>query len=48
VHRGFYPQNVLIGSDGYARVLDFGIAKTLTHAIKTDIGAQQLATPKDR
>jgi serine/threonine protein kinase len=39
VHRDFSPQNVLIGSDGYARILDFGIAKTLTQAIQTEVGA---------
>jgi serine/threonine-protein kinase len=27
VHRDFSPQNILVGSDGRARVLDFGVAK---------------------
>jgi serine/threonine-protein kinase len=30
VHRDFSPQNVLVGTDGIARLTDFGIAKILT------------------
>jgi hypothetical protein len=29
VHRDVSPQNILVGTDGVARVLDFGVAKTL-------------------
>jgi serine/threonine-protein kinase len=29
VHRDVSPQNILVGSDGIARVLDFGVAKAL-------------------
>ena len=32
VHRDVSPQNILVGTDGIARVLDFGIAKTVTQA----------------
>lgn len=32
IHRDVSPQNVLVGADGIARVLDFGIAKTINQA----------------
>jgi serine/threonine-protein kinase len=32
VHRDVSPQNVIVGTDGVARVLDFGIAKTVSQA----------------
>lgn len=35
VHRDVSPQNVLIGVDGVARVLDFGIAKATQHVHNT-------------
>jgi serine/threonine-protein kinase len=38
VHRDVSPQNVLVGVDGVARVLDFGIAKAIGRATTTREG----------
>lgn len=38
VHRDVSPQNVMIGSDGVARLLDFGIAKAMGSATTTREG----------
>jgi tRNA A-37 threonylcarbamoyl transferase component Bud32 len=38
VHRDVSPQNILVGSDGVARVLDFGIAKANERLSRTNAG----------
>ena len=38
VHRDVSPQNILVGIDGVARVLDFGIAKAASRATSTEDG----------
>jgi serine/threonine-protein kinase len=38
IHRDVSPQNVLVGTDGIARLIDFGIAKARSHARATTEG----------
>jgi eukaryotic-like serine/threonine-protein kinase len=38
VHRDFSPQNILVGTDGVARLTDFGIAKAASRASSTAAG----------
>jgi len=38
VHRDVSPQNVLVGVDGVSRVVDFGVAKAIGRAQRTDDG----------
>ncbi len=38
VHRDFSPQNILVGTDGIAKLTDFGIAKAVSRAGNTSTG----------
>ena len=38
VHRDISPHNILVGTDGIARVLDFGVAKARGRAQTTRVG----------
>lgn len=38
VHRDVSPQNIIVGADGVARVIDFGIAKAVTSEEMTSAG----------
>jgi serine/threonine protein kinase len=39
IHRDVSPQNVLVGADGVARLLDFGVAKALGRLQSTETGS---------
>ncbi|MEZ4225162.1 MAG: serine/threonine-protein kinase [Polyangiaceae bacterium] len=38
VHRDFSPQNLMVGTDGVTRLIDFGVAKLARSAIQTRTG----------
>jgi serine/threonine-protein kinase len=38
VHRDFSPHNIIVGVDGLARLLDFGVAKALGRDVRTSTG----------
>lgn len=41
IHRDFSPQNILVGTDGIARLTDFGIAKAASRASVTVAGTMK-------
>ncbi|GAC1394732.1 MAG: hypothetical protein NVSMB47_04130 [Polyangiales bacterium] len=45
VHRDVSPQNVIVGADGVARILDFGIAKAVDRWQTTELGQRKGKTP---
>ena len=46
VHRDFKPDNVLVGTDGRARVVDFGLARQIPGSLSAD--EEELLVPEQR
>lgn len=49
VHRDINPNNIIVSSDGYAKIIDFGIARSFSEEKKTDtviLGTPGYAAPE--
>lgn len=46
VHRDLKPENVMIDADGYARLIDFGTAKTIEERTFTIVGTPHYMAPE--